>query len=133
VAGEVHRRTAVPGLVAKPVIDLMAGVESMSVARSLHEALCASGYTTSREFNESLADRQWFMRWAEGHRTHHLHVVVHGSPAWHERLRFRDVLRNQPEVAARYAALKRDLAARHTSDREAYTEAKEAFVRSLSA
>lgn len=120
--------TAVPGLAAKPVIDMLAGVASMAVARSLAGPLCASGYATSQEFNATLTERQWFMRWAKGHRTHHLHLVVMGSQPWVERLLFRDALRADPALAAQYGALKTRLAARHQGDREAYTEAKAAFV-----
>ena len=123
--------TAVPGLAAKPIVDLLAGVESMDVARALAEPLCRSGYTTSAEFNARLADRQWFMRWAHGHRTHHLHVVVHGSPAWRQRLKFRDLMRADVSLAQRYASLKATLAATHTHDREAYTDAKAAFILAL--
>lgn len=123
--------TAVPGLLAKPVIDLLAGVESMAVARALTEPLLDAGYTTSAEFNAKLADRQWFMRWADGHRTHHLHVVVHYSKEWGDRLRFRDALRDSPVLAARYAALKAGLVLKHANDREAYTRAKSAFVRGV--
>lgn len=123
--------TAVPGLPAKPIIDILGGVESMAVAESIAGLLCTSGYTTSAEFNETLIDHKWFMRWANGHRTHHLHVVVHGAEVWHERLRFRDALRLQPGLAARYASLKSQLAERHTTDREAYTDAKAEFVRSV--
>ncbi|BDT69732.1 dephospho-CoA kinase [Comamonadaceae bacterium OS-1] len=122
--------TAVPGMPAKPIIDLLAGVESMAVAKSIAEPICQSGYTTSAEFNASRQDRQWFMRWAEGHRTHHLHVVVHGGEAWHTHLAFRDALRSDAALAARYAALKSELATRHTTDREAYTDAKAEFIRS---
>ncbi len=121
--------TAVPGLAAKPIIDLLAGVASMAVALGLAEQVAAWGYTGSAEFNATLVDRQWFMRHALGHRTHHLHVVVHGGPAWQDRLRFRDVLRSDPGMAARYAALKQQLAQAHAADREAYTQAKEGFVR----
>lgn len=71
------------------------------------------------------------MRWANGHRTHHLHGVVHGAEPWNERIRFRDALRQQPELAARYAARKTLLAETHTKDREAYTEAKTDFVRAV--
>jgi len=69
--------TAVPGLSAKPIIDILAGVESITIAEQLALPLCNSGYTTSSEFNDSLQDRKWFMRWENGHRTHHLHLVVH--------------------------------------------------------
>jgi GrpB-like predicted nucleotidyltransferase (UPF0157 family) len=120
--------TAVPGMPAKPVIDILAGVESMAVAEALFEPLLAHGYTTSREFNAMLPDRKWFMRASGGRRTHHLHVVVFGSAQWDERLRFRDLLRADAALARSYAALKEDLAARHRGDREAYTEGKSAFV-----
>jgi GrpB-like predicted nucleotidyltransferase (UPF0157 family) len=121
--------TAVPGLPAKPIIDLLAGVRTMADARALHGPLAEAGYTTSRAFNAALTDRQWFMRAAGGHRTHHLHVVEHGAPTWLEHLRFRDVLRARPDLVQHYAALKAELAQRHTNDREAYTDAKAAFVR----
>jgi len=124
--------TAVPGLVAKPVIDILAGVESMAVAESLATPLCSSGYTTSAEFNDALPDRKWFMRWTNGRRTHHLHVVVYESQTWCERLRFRDALCASPELAGQYAALKRRLAEKHATDREAYTDAKAAFVHAIS-
>jgi GrpB-like predicted nucleotidyltransferase (UPF0157 family) len=121
--------TAVPGLLAKPVIDILAGVVSMAAARALTGPLREAGYSTSAEFNAALTDRQWFMRWADGHRTHHLHVVVHRSTVWDQRLRFRDQLRASPVLAARYAALKARLVLQHANDREAYTQAKSAFVR----
>lgn len=120
--------TAVEGLPAKPIIDLMAGVASMEAALLLAEPLCQSGYTTSPEFNASLTDRQWFMRWANGHRTHHLHVVVHEGAVWQGRLKFRDALRGNAGLAAQYLQLKQRAATEHAQDREAYTRAKAAFV-----
>ncbi len=122
--------TAVPHMSAKPIIDLLAGVASFDGVDVLSRQLCANGYSTSDEFNATLHDRKWFMRWADGRRTHHLHVVVHGGTAWREHLAFRDRLRADPEAAARYAALKAELARQHRNDREAYTEAKAHFVRS---
>ena len=120
--------TAIPGMPAKPIVDILAGVESMAVADSLLEGILASGYTTSREFNATLPDRRWFMRSADGKRTHHLHVVVFGGRRWEERLRFRDRLRSDDGLAQRYAKLKSELASRYRSDREAYTDAKSEFV-----
>ncbi|MDM0040509.1 GrpB family protein [Variovorax sp. J22G21] len=120
--------TAIPGMTAKPVIDILAGVESMAVADALAGPLLQSHYTTSAGFNATLTNRRWFMRWADGRRTHHLHVVVHGGDEWQRRLRFRDALRADGALAARYGALKNDLAVLHRVDREAYTDAKTAFV-----
>ncbi|UYG04539.1 GrpB family protein [Halomonas sp. LR3S48] len=121
--------TAIPGMPAKPIIDVMAGVASMAMADDLFEPMLDHGYVTSVEFNASLTDRRWFMRHANGRRTHHLHVVVHDGELWHQRLAFRDALRADPIQATRYAALKRELASRHQADREAYTQAKGEFVR----
>lgn len=121
--------TAVVGLSAKPIVDLLAGVASMEVAVSLNEPLCRCGYTTSPELNASLTDRQWFMRWNQGRRTHHLHVLVHGGENWFRHLRFRDALRANLVLAGRYAELKETLARQHRHDREAYTQAKTAFIR----
>jgi GrpB-like predicted nucleotidyltransferase (UPF0157 family) len=120
--------TAVHGMIAKPVIDIVAGVSSMSVADSLVDRICAAGYTTSAEFNAKLPDSRWFMRWSHAHRTHHLHVAVHGSDFWMQRLRFRDSLRTTPELARQYAELKSRLSEAHRSDREAYTDAKSDFI-----
>jgi GrpB-like predicted nucleotidyltransferase (UPF0157 family) len=121
--------TAVPFLRAKPVIDIIAGVDSMATANALAQQVCASGYATSAEFNATLTDRKWFMRWANGHRTHHLHLVVHDGLVWHKHLRFRDLLRAQPALRQQYAQLKSSLAQAHADDREAYTDAKGEFVR----
>ncbi|MCC5811878.1 MAG: GrpB family protein [Ectothiorhodospiraceae bacterium] len=120
--------TAVPGLSAKPVIDMLAGVESISRADELMEPLCQARYATSMEFNASLVERRWLMRWSKGRRTHHLHLVVHGSEEWERRLAFRDMLRADAELANRYAQNKLAWAAEFRSDREAYTAAKGHFI-----
>ncbi len=123
--------TAVPGLVAKPIIDIMAAVDSLDNVEVLIERLCDNGYTTSTEFNASLADRKWLMRWRDGRRTHHLHIVVADGCPWNDRLAFRDALRSEPALARRYAELKAELATRHHADRDAYTDAKSAFLHSV--
>lgn len=124
--------TAIPGISAKPIIDILGGVKTLASADELSTRLCEFGYTTSAEFNATLSDRKWFMRWAAGRRTHHLHVVVHGSEVWRERLAFRDRLRADAEAAARYESLKASLASKHRDDREAYTSAKADFTRTFS-
>lgn len=125
--------TAVDGMIAKPVVDILAGVASMADADALVAPLCSLGYTTSLQFNATLADSRWLMRCSEGHRTHHLHIAVHGSHFWNRRIRFRDVLRSDPAIAEAYAHLKTVLAARHWSDREAYTQGKSDFIRAATA
>jgi GrpB-like predicted nucleotidyltransferase (UPF0157 family) len=123
--------TAVPGLAAKPIIDILAGVATLDGVDALVDRLCEHGYTTSREFNATLVDRRWLMRWKDGHRTHHLHIVAHRGTAWRERIGFRDALRADAALAQRYADLKNALAVKHHADREAYTDAKADFVRAV--
>jgi GrpB-like predicted nucleotidyltransferase (UPF0157 family) len=120
--------TAVPGMAAKPVIDVMATVASMEVADQIVERLGENGYATSAEFNRSLGDRRWLMRQADGRRTHHLHLVLPGSVHWVENIRFRDALRGNRQLADEYAAVKRELAGTFSEDREGYTAAKGAFI-----
>ena len=117
--------TAVPGLRAKPVLDIMAGVESLMASRAAIPAVSRLDYV---HFPYRADVMHWFCKPSPAHRTHHLHLVPFGSPLWKERLQFRDALRNDPALAAEYAALKTRLADRYRDDREAYTDAKSAFI-----
>lgn len=121
--------TAVPGLSAKPIIDILAGVDSISRADGLLESLCRESYATSMEYNASLVGRRWLMRFANGHRTHHLHLMVYGGEEWNRRLAFRNRLRDSAELAQQYEMNKRQWAAVFKTDREAYTAAKGDFIK----
>ena len=123
--------TAVPGLAAKPIIDMMAALRSVEVEDRIVDRLCGSGYITSTEFNRSLGDRRWLMRHAGGHRTHHLHLVLSDSRHWAECIRFRDALRQDSGLATRYVDLKQRLASQFGSDRDGYGNAKAAFIASV--
>jgi GrpB-like predicted nucleotidyltransferase (UPF0157 family) len=117
--------TAVPGLVAKPVIDIMAGVAGLEESRDAFVAAAGAGYQYAPYRTEVM---HWFCKPDFSHRTHHLHLVPYESALWKERIAFRDYLRAHAEVAAEYAALKTELAEAHRHDREAYTDAKSPFV-----
>lgn len=117
--------TAVPGLRAKPVLDIMAGVESLEASLPAIQAVFRLDYVHYPYRAEVM---HWFCKPSPAHRTHHLHLVPFGSALWSERLLFRDVLRRDRGLAAEYAELKTLLAQRYRNDREAYTEAKSAFV-----
>lgn len=123
---ELHHigSTAVPGLAAKPVIDMMAATADLDGPVA---ALVEAGYQYPEAYNATLTGRRWLCYPSAARRTHHLHLVADGEE-FARRLRFRDALRADPGLAAEYAALKRDLAARMPDDREAYTAAKSAFV-----
>jgi GrpB-like predicted nucleotidyltransferase (UPF0157 family) len=124
--------TAVPGLAAKPVIDLMASVRDPGiVVERAGPPLAADGWCyVPPEIDSGGSWRRFFVKPDPSgqHRYAHLHVIAAGHPRWAEQIAFRDALRRDAALAARYAALKRRLAAAHPDDREAYTAAKGAFV-----
>lgn len=125
---ELHHigSTAVPGLAAKPIVDIMAVVEDLDAP--LAALMERAGYQYPVAYNATLTDRRWLCRPSAAHRTHHLHLVA--SPDELARhLRFRNALRAQPALAREYAALKRGLAERMADDREGYTAAKTSFIR----
>ena len=117
--------TAVVGLAAKPVVDVQISVASLEPAASFRAPLESLGL----RFRLDNPDRtkRYFREPLDTARTH-IHVRKAGS--WSEQfaLLFRDYVRVHPDDAARYAALKRELAARHRDDREAYTDAKTPLI-----
>ena len=121
--------TAVPGLAAKPIIDLQASVRSLAEAQSrCVEPLQALGYTYLPQYEAWLPGELFFRKALAGPWTHHLHILQGDDPRWRDRLFFRDYLRNHPEAAATYAKLKKDLAAAFDDDISGYRNAKDAFV-----
>jgi GrpB-like predicted nucleotidyltransferase (UPF0157 family) len=130
IAGTIEHigSTAVPGLPAKPVIDIMAGVRDLPSSLAARAALAPLGYV----YFPYRADlMHWFCKPSPARRTHHLHLVPSQSPLWAERVAFRDYLRRSADAHAEYAALKASLAERYRFDREAYTEAKGPFIRRI--
>jgi GrpB-like predicted nucleotidyltransferase (UPF0157 family) len=120
--------TAVPGLAAKPVIDVLVQVSSLEETKEqVVPILEAEGYDYFWRTDVSPAYAWFIRRDSEGKRTHHIHMVAADSKLW-ERLYFRDYLREFPEEARRYAELKRSLAERYPNDRIAYTEGKAEYV-----
>jgi GrpB-like predicted nucleotidyltransferase (UPF0157 family) len=117
--------TAVPGLAAKPVIDIQIAVASFEPLDAFRAPLEALGYLFRADNDDRM--KRYFREPPATRRTH-LHVRRHGS--WSEQfaLLFRDYLRTHAEAAARYAALKRELAAACRDDRQGYTAAKEPFI-----
>lgn len=118
--------TAVPGLAAKPIIDIMAPVQSLDDSRLAIPAAAALGYVY---FPYQAEVMHWFCKPSPSVRTHHLHLVPLGNPLWNERLALRDALRIDDNLRAEYQTLKLELAAKYRHDREGYTEAKSPFIR----
>ena len=128
--GGIHHvgSTAVPGLAAKPIVDILVGVEDLERSRECFGPLGGLEYLHA----PYLADEMhWFCKPDRDHRTHHLHLAPAGGRRFAEELAFRDRLRADPALARRYASLKRELAASLGGDRDAYTEAKSGFIRGV--
>jgi GrpB-like predicted nucleotidyltransferase (UPF0157 family) len=119
--------TAVPGLAAKPVLDILAGRRDDSDRAPAIAALEAAGYLYRGE--QGIAGRDFFRRGEP--RQYHMHLVAVGSPFWNDHRTFRDYLRAHPDAAADYARLKGELATRFPDDREAYIDGKTVFVESI--
>lgn len=120
--------TSISGLAAKPVIDIMVGVESLESSRKAIDLLSSNGYCYYPYKTEVM---HWFCKPKPEMRTHHLHLVPYGRPLWLERITFRDHLRVNPTLAAEYAALKHKLSEEHENDRDLYTEKKWPFVKKV--
>ena len=125
--------TAIAGLAAKPIIDILIAVRSMVAAQAAITPLLALGYVFWED--NPRKDRMFFVKGMPPHgerRTHHVHIMEPGDEL-QAQLLFRNYLRAHPDEAQRYATLKRDLAHRHRYDREAYTSAKNDYVTSIAA
>jgi GrpB-like predicted nucleotidyltransferase (UPF0157 family) len=116
--------TSVPGLAAKPILDILAGWEPSGVRTNAIPAIEAAGYQYRGE--QGIAGRDFFRRGEP--RQYHLHLTEVGSTFWHDHRTFRDYLRANPDAARRYETLKHELAATFPTDRERYIEGKTEFV-----
>lgn len=128
VAVEHIGSTAVPGLAAKPVIDVLLGAPSLAVIEQRITALAARGFDYVSKHERVLPQRRYFVMQPPGGLRVHVHGVVTGGHLWREHLTFRDALRGDAQLRARYQALKLQLAAEHADDKAAYTEAKGPFI-----
>ncbi|MEE8390599.1 MAG: GrpB family protein, partial [Anaerolineae bacterium] len=119
--------TAVPGLAAKPVIDILVTVRRLQDATACVAPLQTLDYTFV-DYPQNI-DRRFFRKGTP--RTHHLHIVEQGGASMIEHLAFRDALRADPELVQRYAELKAKLAIRFKNERAKYSDSKTAFVESV--
>ena len=118
--------TAVPGLSAKPVIDIMAAVGTLEESREAIPKVRNLDYLHA-PYRPGIM--HWFCKPHPSFRTHHLHLVPYESPLWEARITFRDRLRDDHSIAAEYSALKLSLADSFPNDREKYTEGKSMFIK----
>lgn len=118
--------TAIPGMMAKPIIDMMVGVESLdAVSQAMVAKLENMGY---RSMPDRVTQDEIFMpKGPDSRRTHYLHIVPRSNRRWHNTVLFRNYLRAHP-AREEYADLKRKLAIQYPDDRASYTDAKTGFV-----
>ncbi|MBI5244624.1 MAG: GrpB family protein [Elusimicrobia bacterium] len=119
--------TAIPGLAAKPTIDIMVGVKTLAVGEGVISGLADLRYRYLGEYG--IPGRHFFPK--GGSRTHHVHWVRRDADFWQKQLVFRDYLRANPQEASEYEGVKRRLAERFHNDRDSYTRSKTDCVLTL--
>jgi GrpB-like predicted nucleotidyltransferase (UPF0157 family) len=121
--------TSIPGLSAKPIIDIMLIVRSVEAIDAFNPAMIELGYEPMGE-NE-IPGRRFFRKGGEIHRTHHVHTYEATNLEVKRHLDFRDYLIEHPLEAQQYGALKNELAQKFTHDIEGYINGKDAFVKEI--
>jgi GrpB-like predicted nucleotidyltransferase (UPF0157 family) len=121
--------TAIPGMAAKPILDILAAVNVLADVEAFTKDLIRIGYEDKGDGD--VAGRRYFVKGTPSKRTHHLNFCEMNSVFWRSHLAFCDYLQRNPGIAREYSALKRDLANKFPNDRVAYTDGKEKFVRSV--
>jgi GrpB-like predicted nucleotidyltransferase (UPF0157 family) len=120
--------TAIPGIHAKPVLDILVAIADLREANALEPAMQLLGYDFPGDIG--IVGERLFGRGPEI-LTHLVHVVQACGPKWSEYLRFRDSLRADPDLAVQYDEVKRALARQYPDERAKYTEAKGKFIQSV--
>lgn len=119
--------TSIPGMWAKPIIDILLEVRDIAKIDQYNEAMVNLGYEPRGELG--IPGRRYFSREEPADvRTHHIHAYQSGDFGIERHLAFRDYMIAHPKAAQEYANLKRELARRYPSDIDAYIEGKEGFV-----
>ncbi|KKW17143.1 MAG: hypothetical protein UY58_C0010G0005 [Candidatus Magasanikbacteria bacterium GW2011_GWA2_50_22] len=120
--------TAVPGLCAKPILDIMLAVPSVEKAEKSTSHFERCGYQVKPREEDPVLGRLFFSKDIDGLRCFHLHVTEAGSTFCKGHLRFRNILRKDPKAALAYARLKFRLSKRFPNDRNAYIDGKAKFI-----
>lgn len=122
--------TSVPGLPAKPVIDIGVAVRIMDDIPEIIEILKKNGYVFEGDWEDE-GGIFVVKESAPGVRTLHVHIVGKNDIQWNNYIIFRDALRNEDEIRDQYLALKKELAEKYSDDRVKYTSSKHDFIRGI--
>jgi len=120
--------TAIPGLTAKPVIDIAIGIQSLEMALKYIPLIESLEYTYEPTLERLLPERRFFWKGTPTVHTYHIHMAEVGSPLWVEPILFRDYLRKHLDEGQDYSELKKSLAERCGNDMDAYVGGKTVFV-----
>ncbi len=121
--------TAIPGIAAKPIIDIAVAIDSLSNIDEITQILHELGYQYRGE--QGIPGRHLFAKGDEENRTHYLHIMEKSHHEWKNSILFRDYLKSNSKVAKEYDNLKRKLAKKYESDRGKYTEGKSKFIQKI--
>jgi GrpB-like predicted nucleotidyltransferase (UPF0157 family) len=121
--------TAIPGILAKPIIDVLVEVRNIDRIDRFNRKMIARGYVPKGEFG--IPGRRFFIKGTEESRSHHIHVFQVGSPEFERHLAFRDYLRAHPAEARAYSRLKDELARRFPHDIDGYAAGKDDFIKEI--
>ncbi len=123
--------TSVPGMSAKPIIDIMLGAPSLKDIESRMPLIAQLGYQFLPEMRELMPDNRFFAKPATLPRRFHLHTVEFDGVFWRDHIAFRDVLRKDTKLAADYLELKSRLADEFKLQPKRYTDAKGPFINAV--
>ena len=123
--------TSIEGMLSKPIIDIMVGLNNFSEADGLVPKIANLGYSYFPEFEDVMPDRRFFKKITNGQATHHIHMVEINDEFWQRHLLFRDYLRNNPSIAREYAELKKYLAKQDWEVSNDFAKAKTEFIQRI--
>lgn len=121
--------TAIPEVVAKPIIDMMLGIHDIADQKNIYKILESIGYIDRGD--GGIPEQNLFVRGPEDCRTHYLHVTKLKSNYWTEHIVFRDYLRKNKKAREEYNELKKNLAKKYSNKREFYTKLKTPFIQEV--
>ncbi len=128
IAVEHIGSTSIPGLVAKPIIDIALGIRRLQDAKQLLPYLKKLDYHFYKKFQRQLL---FVAKGPDEKRTHYLHVMRYNGAKWKTDQLFRNYLRTHPRAVREYSDLKQKLAKAHPDDRQAYSDGKDEFIKSI--
>ncbi len=123
--------TSVPGLGAKPIIDILLGVNKLKDAEDIIPNMEQLGYEYVFKYEDIMPERRYFVKWGSGKSLHHIHSVEINGEFWRRHLLFRDYLRVHDEIRDEYFVLKKRLSEIDWEDKMGYTDAKTDFIRKI--